>query len=183
MELSDDVNTTSIIFRTQTWPHSRLDCPLLYHPSNPPPPPCSHCYCFVCDIPFHLCENPSFHEMADGRSDDWTRLKRRRSALSNTWLDIPNLVNLIVSLSVDESVLRQEKNVFSSQTNGNTIVIDDPDSGSSRRVHRQVASAALDISNANPNAERRKGAKDTKTRSPTSVTSSLSVSHTVLETK
>ncbi|CAN8068414.1 unnamed protein product [Agarophyton chilense] len=110
------METTGVVLQSehikiQQWPHSRPDCPSLWNGSSNP---CDQCYCYVCDVPVGRCDDISLHAAADGRTPDWAQTKRRRRALAQTWLDIPDLVDLLVSFSVDESQLCIKQNTRAS---------------------------------------------------------------------
>lgn len=96
-----DVVLTAEKLSISSWPHAVVDCPAAW--SSPTSSPCPSCFCFVCDTPFSCCEDATAHAVADGAQEEWRRAKRRRSALTHAWQDIPALVNLIVQLSVDEA--------------------------------------------------------------------------------
>ena len=101
MEPDAQVVITSSTHPTATWPHATVDCLST--------PPCPTCYCYVCDVPLAQCDDHAAHASADGKDNHWNVIKRRRNALVNTWPDIPALVNLIVSLSVEEAVRRTDR--------------------------------------------------------------------------
>lgn len=100
-DFTSEVLLTSESLPISTWPHSASNCPNSWSASLESP--CPSCHCFVCDVPLSLCDDISNHITADGALAEWRRAKRRRNKLAQAWNDIPALVNLIVTLSIDEA--------------------------------------------------------------------------------
>lgn len=106
MQIADIVIQSEQI-KIRNWPHARTDCPSSWAGTAAP---CAQCFCYVCDVPVSECDDSVQHAPASGRTPEWAQKKRCRRALVNTWSSIPDLVNLLISFSVDESKVRTGHN-------------------------------------------------------------------------
>ncbi|PXF43917.1 hypothetical protein BWQ96_06383 [Gracilariopsis chorda] len=129
MQIADVVFQSEQI-KIRDWPHARTDCPSVWNGSKVP---CAQCYCYVCDVPISECDDVVLHASASGRTPEWAHKKRCRRALVNTWSNIPDLVNLLVSFSVDESKVRSGHRTNPSRrlTSPTSVNIED-------HIHNQV---------------------------------------------